>query len=328
MEKLISVIVPVYNVQNYLTDCVNSIVTQTYHNLQIILIDDGSTDKSGIICDQLQQTDARIEVIHKKNGGLSAARNSGLEIADGEYISFVDSDDMLRNIFYSRMSEVIEKENADLVVCRAGIFHTNSDIQAAEPLSEHYEILDQDALLNHFMDRYTGQIGWAWNKLYKHNLIGDTRFEPNAIMEDIMFSAEIAVKVQKAVWLTDKLNLYRLRESSIMSAGNADITLPYLHSLEHVVDTFKDHNCKFSRQYTSYALKEMANCLGISATKGFKQSVSIGHKQFEQFYNLHHSDIDNYQDLIKIATAKYCFPLYTCFKMYKIKYSTLKKLHT
>ena len=103
MHNLISVIVPVYNVEDYLERCINSIINQTYTNLEIILVNDGSTDSSGIICDQYSQIDSRIRVIHKKNGGLSDARNVGLDVATGEFISFIDSDDWISLTMFSEM---------------------------------------------------------------------------------------------------------------------------------------------------------------------------------------------------------------------------------
>ena len=113
---MISVIIPVYNVENYLEECIESILRQSYMDLEIILVDDESTDNSGNICDLYSKKDNRIKVIHKKNGGLSSARNVGLKIAKGDYISFVDSDDFLsdKNV-YSEMLEIIEKEKSDLV---------------------------------------------------------------------------------------------------------------------------------------------------------------------------------------------------------------------
>mgnify|MGYP001036038984 FL=1 len=113
--KLLSVIIPVYNVEQYLERCVLSVVYQTYHNLEILLIDDGSQDQSGKICDQLSQKYKRIRVIHKKNEGLSDARNKGLDLAKGEYITFLDSDDYIHPETYSILISQLETANADIV---------------------------------------------------------------------------------------------------------------------------------------------------------------------------------------------------------------------
>ena len=114
MKERISVVVPVYNVEQYLEKCVNSIINQTYKNLEIILVDDGATDKSGKLCDELAKLDNRIMVYHKKNGGLSDARNYGVERATGDYIGFVDSDDYIDAEMYEKLYEALKKENVDV----------------------------------------------------------------------------------------------------------------------------------------------------------------------------------------------------------------------
>ena len=117
MDTLISVIVPVYNVEKYLKRCVASIQKQTYSYLQIILVDDGSTDSSGQLCDQLAKCDARIKALHKENGGLSSARNYGLDYADGDVIAFVDSDDYIHPKMYEQMMQAMKESHSDMVIC-------------------------------------------------------------------------------------------------------------------------------------------------------------------------------------------------------------------
>ena len=114
MEELISIIVPVYNVEKYLEKCVDSIINQTYKNIEIILVDDGSKDNSGKICDIIKEKDERIKVIHKQNGGLSDARNAGLKIAKGTYIGFVDSDDYIAEDMYQTLYSLSKEKNADI----------------------------------------------------------------------------------------------------------------------------------------------------------------------------------------------------------------------
>ncbi len=116
MEELISIIVPVYNVEQYLEKCVKSIIRQTYKNIEIILIDDGATDSSGKICDKLKLKDNRIKVIHKENGGLSDARNAGLKVAKGEYIGFVDSDDYIKEDMFETLYNLNKKYNSEISI--------------------------------------------------------------------------------------------------------------------------------------------------------------------------------------------------------------------
>lgn len=113
-DKLISIIIPVYNVQNYLRECIDSVIAQTYKNLEIILVDDGSPDKSGEICDEYSKKDARIKVIHKENGGLSDARNVALDIAKGEYIGFIDSDDYVEKDMFETLHTLAVEHNAEI----------------------------------------------------------------------------------------------------------------------------------------------------------------------------------------------------------------------
>ena len=125
MKERISVVVPVYNVEQYLEKCVNSIINQTYKNLEIILVDDGATDKSGKLCDELAKLDNRIMAYHKKNGGLSDARNYGVERATGDYIGFVDGDDYIDAEMYEKLYEAIKKENVDVAECNLKIIYSD-----------------------------------------------------------------------------------------------------------------------------------------------------------------------------------------------------------
>ena len=132
MEGKISVIVPIYNVEQYLRKCIDSIINQTYKNLEIILVDDGSWDNSPRICDEYAKRDNRIKVIHKKNGGLADARNTGLKMITGNYISFIDSDDYIEKTMYEKMIKVILKYNADIIECNLNYKYGNQLITMTE----------------------------------------------------------------------------------------------------------------------------------------------------------------------------------------------------
>lgn len=152
---MISTIIPVYNVDNYLPKCVDSIINQTYKNLEIILVDDGSLDRCPDICDEYAKKDKRIIVIHKKNGGLSDARNAGLEIAKGEYISFIDSDDYINEHMYEDMLSAIENVDADLCICGYDRVNDDGEIRssayfknAIQTQNDAYEMLVQGYVIN------------------------------------------------------------------------------------------------------------------------------------------------------------------------------------
>lgn len=214
MDSLISVIVPVYNVENYLDRCVDSIVNQTYKNLEIILVDDGSTDSSGRKCDEWKKKDNRILVVHKKNGGLSDARNAGLEVANGTYIGFVDSDDFISLDMYMILLRTMIETNSDIVECNRRSFTDSDIIHEANTDSFSVEVFDTEkALLELILERKLKQT--AWNKLYQRQII-TTLFEVGKINEDEYWTYQIFGKANTIAAVNAELYYYYQRESSIM----------------------------------------------------------------------------------------------------------------
>jgi glycosyltransferase involved in cell wall biosynthesis len=213
---LVSIIVPVYDVEAYLQACVGSLTRQTYQNLEIILVNDGSTDHSGAICDELAQTDARVRVIHKENGGLSSARNAGITAANGELIGFVDSDDLTDDRMFARLVEVLTQTEADLVKCGFVRFPDGS-----EPRREHKRpsppvVVESPRQCLEALVQM--QINPAvWNKLYRRELIGDLRFPEGKIHEDQFFTPQICLRTRLAAIIPEQLYFYRLRPRSITS---------------------------------------------------------------------------------------------------------------
>lgn len=213
MEK-ISIIIPVYKIEKYLDRCLESVVNQTYTNLEIILIDDGSPDNSPKICDEWAKKDKRIKVIHKKNEGVSIARNKGLEVATGEYIGFVDGDDYIEPNMYKRLYELIKESGADIAQCRSQSFSQNGEKIAYEPISSDGIISDKSLIMKLFITRnITFTI---WNKLFSKKILNDIRFTPNFKMcEDMLFEYFIMKKTNKVV-VTNNIyyNYYKEREDS------------------------------------------------------------------------------------------------------------------
>ncbi len=218
MEKYkISVIVPVYKVEKYLNKCVDSIINQTYKNLEIILVDDGSPDNCGKICDEYSKKDNRIKVIHKENGGLSSARNAGLEIATGDYIGFVDSDDWIEKSMYSDMLNCAVKNNADVVRC--GFFrHENENIECVNGTQMEY-ILDKEYRLIELIDGGLLE-GAAWNKLYKKYIFQDIRYDETIFRnEDSIATYYILKKAYNVVFIDKCEYNYLIRSGSILMSG-------------------------------------------------------------------------------------------------------------
>jgi len=216
MEKpLISVIVPVYNVENYIVDCVNSIISQSYDNLEIILVDDGSTDNSGILCDSYLSKDARVRVIHQSNRGLSAARNIGIDIAQGDYIGFVDSDDCIHPEMYSRLMEDITEYDVLLSFCQYKRFRNGITLEDSL-LYKNTELFSPHDVI---YESLAGEKWWeAWTKLYHRSLFLSIRFPEGRTNEDYAIMMNIYDLCDKVAINWNQLYFYRLREGSITTS--------------------------------------------------------------------------------------------------------------
>ena len=204
--KKISVVVPVYNVEKYLEKCIDSIINQTYRNLEIILVDDGSSDKSPQICDLYAQKDERVKVIHKTNGGLSSARNVGIDCATGEYICFFDSDDFVEIDMIETLSKAIMETDYDLCICGYSV----------DTYNKTNALISQKSILPNFsypstncsLDEYEfalGLCGYAWNKLYRLQFLKENnlKFEEGvSLVEDLLFNERVFANNAKFVFLS------------------------------------------------------------------------------------------------------------------------------
>ncbi len=219
MEKdLISVIVPVYKVEEYLNRCVDSIINQTYKNLEIILVDDGSPDNCGKICDEYAKLDKRIKVIHKKNGGLSDARNAGLSVAKGKYIGFVDSDDYISENMYEILYKELVKNKADISICKY-IYFKNK----IPEFTTDYEITsytNKEAILELIKIKQRKIQDYAWNKLYKRKLFKKIRYPKNFVFEDIGTTYLLFYEAKKIINIDCILYAYYDNSNSITSNKN------------------------------------------------------------------------------------------------------------
>ena len=218
-KPLISVIVPIYNVEKYLQKCVDSILNQTYENLEIILVDDGSTDNCPKICDCYQKKDKRIRVIHKENGGLSDARNCGLDIAKGEYIGFVDSDDFIDSNMYSLLINIMKKQCTDLAVCN--YLKVDKNYKIISNKNNDLPIKDERINKRTFFLRIVNEKEWyyivAWNKLYRKDIFDNLRFPIGKIHEDEFLIHHIINKCKFISCINQPLYYYVERNGSIMN---------------------------------------------------------------------------------------------------------------
>lgn len=211
MEPLISVIVPIYQVESYLRQCVDSILQQTHKNLEIILVDDGSTDDGPAICDEYAEKDSRIKVIHKENGGLSDARNVGIDAAHGEYIGFVDSDDWIMPDMYEYLLQGIIGYQAEISYCGFVNVHNH---WVDYPNNQTDKVYTSETALNElFFDRLGS---FAWNKLYKADLWSRIRFPVGRNFEDILTIYKLFEQASRISILKAPKYYYRIRQGSIM----------------------------------------------------------------------------------------------------------------
>jgi glycosyltransferase involved in cell wall biosynthesis len=216
MGDLISVIIPVYNVEKYLRKCIDSVICQTYLNLEIILVDDGSPDLCPQICEEYAKRDKRIRVIHQKNGGLSAARNAGIHAANGEYIGFLDSDDYIAPSMYELLIDSIHRYDADVAVCNFEYVEEDGNIRySASPVKN--EILTKEQALKKLEEASWWYYVTAWNKLYHRSIFNEILFPVGKLHEDQFIVHEVFCQCKRIVTLEEKLYFYVQRENSIMS---------------------------------------------------------------------------------------------------------------
>lgn len=244
MNNKISIIIPVYNVENYIERCIDSLISQSYINLEIILVDDGSTDKSGEICDRYAVVDNRIKVIHIKNSGRGEARNIGLSQANGQYIGFVDSDDWVEKDLYKYMIENIEETKADISIC--AYYECLDDIKNKKMLYEKSFVCTGKEALHYTMSNVIG-VYWfniaIWNKLYKKAVVENIRFRGREY-EDIMYNAEVIYGARNVSYINKCLYNYRLsRTGSIITEGFQRKTIEFeMKFKEERVEFFKRNN--------------------------------------------------------------------------------------
>lgn len=219
--KKISVVIPVYNVEKYLSECLDSVVNQTYKNLQIILVDDGSTDFSGKICDVYAEKDNRITVVHQKNAGAGAAKNTGLDLVKGEYFSIIDSDDYIELDMYEKMVNSLEKYNADIVQCLFRNVFVNDSFDRKYKIKSNYpKVLTSKRFLKEYL--YDWKYAIFANKVFKSSLLKDIRFPVGRKIDDEFFTYKLVCNAKKVVNIDNILYNYRMRKTSVMNENNSD----------------------------------------------------------------------------------------------------------
>lgn len=288
MSKLISVIIPVYNVEQYLERCVKSVIAQTYKNLEIILVDDGAKDNSGKLCDELAKLDERIKVIHKANGGLSDARNHGMRMATGDYIGFVDSDDYIAEDMFETLYNLIEENNADISI--VSFYEMYKDKLIGVRDSGNLEILSkQEAMRELLVD--TKIQSYAWNKLFRKELFSDLEFPTGKNFEDIATTLLLFEKCDKVVLLEKPKYYYLRRDDSIIGVRNSKTYTDYL---EVIYDKYMYLKDKYPEIEVYNAYNYVINMIWV-----YTIIVTFGldevYKEFEKQYDLFEKLVKEYE---------------------------------
>lgn len=280
MSMELSIIVPVYKVEKQLERCIQSILNQSFTNFELILVDDGSPDKCGEICDEYEKKDKRIKVIHKKNGGLSDARNAGLDIAKGKYIGFVDSDDIIHPEMYERMYNFINKYNVDIVQCKFKKFKSIEDINKLSNINntniEYYT--SKEAIMD-MIDNNKINVN-TWNKLYKRELFENERFPKGKIHEDEFLTYKLMYESNKIAYINEELYYYYQNDNGIMNGSNLIKRLDRIEALEERSNFFLKNGDKDLYNKSNTALFFALNKLYFI----FKRNKQL--RKEEQYINL------------------------------------------
>lgn len=222
-EEKVTVVVAVYNIEQYISKCIESIITQTYENLQIILVDDGSTDSSGKTCDEFALRDKRIEVVHQPNGGLSQARNTGISHAEGSWIAFIDGDDYIHPQFIEVLCEAANKSGSKIVICD---YRKVKDCETVsnEHVGEYqYTVLSSEQMLQNWHGKLTKIETVAWNKLYAIELFKNgIQYPVGKLHEDIYTTHQLVAKADQIIIVWSELYFYLQRSNSIVGQRLTD----------------------------------------------------------------------------------------------------------
>lgn len=250
---LVSIIVPVYNVEKYLEKCLDSLINQTYRNLQIILIDDGSADRSGAICRRYAAQDNRIQVIHKKQSGVSAARNTGLKAVKGSYICFVDSDDWIDEKMIETMYENMVKEKAQISIIGYDMVWENGRSQKKSDENARYVWNRQEAIAQWMTQKIFK--GFMWDKMFAREIFDGIRFpEDRSYMEDVAIGMDLFARAEKVVY-TGKIGYHYLqRQGSATNSGFQERELLGITEAEKMIRFSKDHQGLYDREAYSRLL--------------------------------------------------------------------------
>lgn len=283
-EPLISIVVPIYKVEKYLNRCVDSILNQTYHNIEVILVDDGSPDRCGLICDEYQKKDTRIKVVHKKNGGLSDARNTGIKIAHGEYITCIDSDDFISQFFLENLWVAIKNSKCEIATSWFVNYYEGDKMPKAQKLDiKDIRVLNREEFYERLLYQNGVEVS-AWGKLYKANLFQGVEYPVGKLYEDIPTTYLLVEKTTRIAVIPNIDYFYFQRKTSI---AQATFSAKKMDAIKHM-DDFRSF---ITVNYPS--LKKAAECRYFSTVCNI--IFQIQSPEFEQQRKELWSEIKKYR---------------------------------
>lgn len=313
MEK-VSIIIPIYNSEKYIPRCLDSICNQTYQNLEIICIDDGSTDGAGSIVDEYAKEDERIVVRHQKNHGESNARNVGLALATGDYIGFMDCDDWVESDMYEILVDALEKDDLDMVASSWYKDDDNSSVEIKNQLPVSMDVFGEEELLDYIYKRdYYRGFAYMWNKLYKREILTDKRGDLLKFDEslrlggDVLYLAEAAVRVKKAKYIDKAFYHYIQRSESGCHTKDLSKMNDWLTAYRRTIELMKRENVKEST--IDYIKRFMAYHSSNAAQMAIEQRDNDYKKKFQGIMRLYQREyielnseyperIQRYEDLL------------------------------
>lgn len=315
---LISIIVPVYNVERDLDRCVHSLVSQTYSHIELILVDDGSTDSSGSLCDKWAKKDTRIQVVHKKNGGLSSARNAGIDIAHGDFIGFVDSDDYVERDMYKEMLSCFTSEDVSFVCCGRFV-HMGTEVKEEFSAANRCEFDKEKLLKGLFLGKFIDVS--ACDKLYRNSLFSTLRYPEGRTSEDAAIILQIVERTYRAVHVGKSFYHYVFRSGSISKAAYSHANYDVLTNCIEMRDWVERYNPSLTSYFNSYCCVQMAGVLqnmyiSPGARKKWKNDYREYRSLFDKCFNDYLRTGDHKRnELARIVATR--VHIYWIFKLFR-----------
>ena len=312
----VSIIVPVYNTEQYLKECVESLLSQTLRDIEIILVDDGSTDNSAYMCDKFQAIDSRIKVIHKVNGGLSSARNAAIDICSGAYIGFVDSDDFVKSTMFEELYNSAIDNDSDIVMCALSTYNNDKVVEKLLPFEKN--VYHKDEILDNFIlpllgrndkDKIPYLEGFVCRQIFRKSTIEKLYFksEREYFAEDVMFDFEVYPKCNKISVVNKSLYYYRYNEKSLSNKYRSNVwdkLYKYLKEEDKLIENLMIRNnpsvkIRFNNLIIQFIIFSILNLSKPDCDLSDKQKLAIIEKICTNEYFMHVNNFEVYKTVSK-----------------------------